>query len=59
VESRDELRLLDQAGLQRQQAEKEMAVGSHGNPPANLGRGSAPATIVWRPAHDRMNASIL
>jgi hypothetical protein len=36
VERGDELRLLDQAGLQGQQAEKEMAVGSKGGHGASL-----------------------
>ena len=46
VERGDELRLLDQAGLQGQQAEEEMAVGSHGSTPVGL---RAPAS----PSHHR------
>src|SRR4051812_39985514 len=35
VERGDELRLLDQAGLEGEQAEEEMAVGGHGLPEIN------------------------
>jgi hypothetical protein len=37
MECGDELRLLNQAGLQCQQAEEEMAVGGHGSTPVRVG----------------------
>jgi hypothetical protein len=48
MECGDELRLLDQAGMQSQHAEEQMAFGSHWSPPGDLGRKSVPATIeTW------------
>ena len=51
--------VIDQAGLQGEQAEKEMAVRRHRSSPVDRGRGSAPPTIERGPVDDRINASIV
>ena len=53
----NERRLVDQPGLQGKQPKQEMAIGSHWDPPMNLGRGSTPRTSERRPVDGRMNVS--
>jgi hypothetical protein len=50
--------LVDDSILKREQSKQEMTVGGHWSPPVDLGRAPAPVTIVRRPAHDLMKASI-
>ncbi len=57
LERGEQRRLVDQPGLQGKQPKQEMAIGSHRDPPMNLGRGSTPRTSERRPVDGRMNVS--
>jgi hypothetical protein len=59
LERGHELDLVDDAVLEREQSKEEMAVGSHWDPPVDLGRRSEPPTIESCPVDDPMNVPIL
>ena len=57
VERGDELRLLDQAGLQGKQAEEEVAVGGHEAPPwISIAGRRLPPSGVARPPFGSVNS---